>query len=166
MDEVFSELQKLSSYEQGCFGYMMERKKRSGSVCLVALSAEEMEPLYASCDDDTIVSTARVIADTLAEESGKLGLVAYYDNPARSDLVQFRLRRARRLEEVRPAGLPDAVLHCQRRGPRRGHRVPHPARGDPRLPRLCSSLVRHRGGDQRIRKDSPHASAEMLVNFR
>ena len=50
--------------------------------------------MYAGCDDDTIVSTARVIADTLAEESGKLGLVAYYDNPSRSDLVQFRLRRA------------------------------------------------------------------------
>ena len=32
MDEVFSELQKLSSHEQGCFGYMMERKKLSGSV--------------------------------------------------------------------------------------------------------------------------------------
>jgi hypothetical protein len=94
MDEVFSELQKLSSHEQGCFGYMLERKKLSGSISLVALSTEEMEPLYAGCDDDTIVSTARVIADTLAEESGKLGLVAYYDNPSRSDLVQFRLRRA------------------------------------------------------------------------
>jgi nanoRNase/pAp phosphatase (c-di-AMP/oligoRNAs hydrolase) len=94
MDEVFMELQKLSSSEQGCFGYMLERKKLLGSVSLVALSAEEMEPLYADYDDDTIISTARVIADTLAEESGKLGLVAYFDNPSRSDLVQFRLRRA------------------------------------------------------------------------
>ena len=96
MDEVFSELQKLSSHEQGCFGFMLERKKQSGSgsISFVALSAEEMETMYAGCDDDTIVSTARVIADTLAEESGKLGLVAYYDNPSRSDLVQFRLRRA------------------------------------------------------------------------
>jgi single-stranded DNA-specific DHH superfamily exonuclease len=40
------------------------------------------------------VSTARVVADRLAESSGKLGLVAYYDNPEHSDLVQFRLRRA------------------------------------------------------------------------
>ncbi len=94
MDEVFSELQKLSTHEQGCFGYMMERRRRSRSLSLVALSAQDMAPLYAGCDDDTIVSTARVIADRLAEESGKLGLVAYYDNPERSDLVQFRLRRA------------------------------------------------------------------------
>src|SRR5208283_1888821 len=94
MDEVFSELQKLSTHEQGCFGYMMDRKKSVGSISMVALSAEEMEPLYASCDDDTIISTARVITDKLAEESGILGMVAYFDNPARSDLVQFRLRRA------------------------------------------------------------------------
>jgi single-stranded DNA-specific DHH superfamily exonuclease len=94
MDEVFTELQKLSTHEQGCFGYMMDRRKRSGSISLVALSAEEMEPMYASCDDDAIVSTARVVADRLAEESGILGLVAYYDNASRSDLVQFRVRRA------------------------------------------------------------------------
>jgi len=94
MDEVFSELQKLSSYEEGCFGYMMERKRREGSVALVALSEEESGKMFGSCDDDTVVSTARVITDRLAEESGRLGLVAYFDNPARSDLVQFRLRRA------------------------------------------------------------------------
>ena len=94
MDEVFSELQKLTTYEQGCFGYMMDRRKRSGSISLVALSAEEMEPMYAGCDDDAIITTARAVADKLAEESGVLGLVAYFDNPARSDLVQFRLRRA------------------------------------------------------------------------
>ncbi|MGA2643049.1 MAG: diguanylate cyclase [Spirochaetia bacterium] len=94
MDEVFSELQKLSTHEQGCFSYMMERKTRMGSLSMVVLSAEEMEPMYAGCDDDTIISTARVITDKLAEESGILGMVAYFDNPARSDLVQFRLRRA------------------------------------------------------------------------
>jgi len=94
MNEVFNELQKLSTNEQGCFSYMMDRRKRSSSLSVVALSEKEMEPMYAGCDDDTIVTTARVVADKLAEESGKLGLVAYFDNPVRSDLVQFRLRRA------------------------------------------------------------------------
>jgi diguanylate cyclase (GGDEF)-like protein len=94
MDQVFTELQKLSTHEEGCFTYMMERKRLIGSLAVVALSAEEMAPLYAACDDDTIVSSARVITDRLAEESGKLGLVAYYDNPEHGDLVQFRLRRA------------------------------------------------------------------------
>jgi diguanylate cyclase (GGDEF)-like protein len=94
MDQVFSELQKLSTSEQGCYSAMIDRKQVHGSLVFVALSPDEMAPLHAACDDDTIVATARVIADRLAEESGKLGLVAYYDNPERSDLVQFRLRRA------------------------------------------------------------------------
>jgi single-stranded DNA-specific DHH superfamily exonuclease len=94
MDQVFSELQKLSVHEEDCFSYMLARKRRAGSLGVVALSEEEMKPLYGRCDEETIVSGARVIADKLAEESGKLGLVAYYDNPERSELVQFRLRRA------------------------------------------------------------------------
>jgi diguanylate cyclase (GGDEF)-like protein len=94
MDEVFSELQKLSSHEENCLSYMMGRRRVAGSLAVVTLSAEEMAPLYATCDMDTIITTARVVADRLAEESGKLGLIAYYDNPTRSDLVQFRLRRA------------------------------------------------------------------------
>jgi len=53
-----------------------------------------MAPLHASNDEETIVSTARAVADSLAEESGKLGLVAYFDNPDKSDLVQFRVRRS------------------------------------------------------------------------
>lgn len=93
-DQVFGELQKLSTREQDCFNYMMKHKRLSGSLAVVALSLEEMTPLFAKCDDDTIVSSTRVIADRLAEESGKLGLVAYYDNPERGDLVQFRLRRS------------------------------------------------------------------------
>jgi diguanylate cyclase (GGDEF)-like protein len=94
MDQVFTELQKLSTHEEDCFNYMMGHKQRAGSLAVVALTLEEMAPLFAKCDDDTIVSSARVIADRLAEESGKLGLVAYYDNPEHGDLVQFRLRRS------------------------------------------------------------------------
>jgi diguanylate cyclase (GGDEF)-like protein len=94
MDQVFSELQKLSTSEEGCFDYVMNRKQVKGSIAYVALSLEEMAPLYIGCGDDAIVSTARVVADRLAEASGKLGLVAYYDNPEHGDLVQFRLRRA------------------------------------------------------------------------
>ena len=94
MDQVFSELQKLSDHEEDCFSYMMGRKRLTGSLAVVALTLQEMAPLFARCDDDTIVTSARAIADRLAEESGKLGLVAYYDNPEHGDLVQFRLRRS------------------------------------------------------------------------
>ncbi len=94
MDEVYRELQKLSNKEERCFSYMMDRKNFSPSIGYVALSAKEMEPLYDDLDDDTIVSTARAVADRLAEESAKLSLVAFYDNPKKSDLIQFRVRRS------------------------------------------------------------------------
>jgi diguanylate cyclase (GGDEF)-like protein len=94
MDEVFGELQKLSAAEAGCYLGMWENRKVSGSLAYVALTGGQMAPLFATNDDETVVSTARAVADALAEESGRLGLVAYDDNPARSDLVQFRVRRA------------------------------------------------------------------------
>jgi nanoRNase/pAp phosphatase (c-di-AMP/oligoRNAs hydrolase) len=93
-DQLFGELQRLSNNEKGCFNYMMLRRRMSTSIGYVALDEKEAAPLFVDCDEDTVVSTARVVADKLAEENGKLGLVAYYDNPARSDLVQFRLRRS------------------------------------------------------------------------
>ena len=94
MDEVFGELQKLSAAEAGCYLGMWERRQVSKSIVWVALSAREMAPLFVDNDGETIVSTARAVADALAEESGKLGMIAYDDNPQKSDLVQFRVRRA------------------------------------------------------------------------
>lgn len=93
-DQLYAELQRLSNNEAGCFRSMMSRKRSSASVAYVALNEPQSLPLFADCDDDTVVSTARVVADKLAEESGKLGLVVYRDNPERSTLYQFRLRRA------------------------------------------------------------------------
>ncbi len=93
-DEVFGELQKLSKAEAGCYLAMWERRRLSASIAAVALSERVMAPLHEANDEETIVSTARAVADALAEESGKLGLVAYFDNPKKSDLVQFRVRRA------------------------------------------------------------------------
>jgi len=99
MDEVFSELQKLSAAEEHCYEALYGRRRIAGSVGVVALSAADVEPLYAACDDETVVTTTRSVADQLAEDSGRLGLVAYHDNPARSDLVQFRLRRSSRYKD-------------------------------------------------------------------
>lgn len=94
MRELFSELLRLSKKEETCYHYFLERKKLSSSIGWVALKESDMQHLYNTCDGETIVSVARAIADTLAEESGKISLVVYYDNPSESDLVQFRMRRA------------------------------------------------------------------------
>ena len=93
-DQLFGELQRLSNNEAGCFRYMMSHKRSSTSIAFVALDAEQSAPMFVGSDDDTVVSTARAVADKLAEESGKLGFVAYADNPERSSLYQFRLRRS------------------------------------------------------------------------
>jgi len=94
MRELFSELLRLSKKEETCYNYFLERKKLSSSIGWVVLKESDMQHLFNTCDGETIVSVARAIADTLAEESGKISLVVYYDNPSESDLIQFRMRRA------------------------------------------------------------------------
>ncbi len=94
MEEVFQELQRLSTKEERCFNYFIKNKRFSSSIGYVILKEKEMEILHKECDKDTLVSVARACADTLAEESGRLSLVVYYDNPEDSDLIQFRVRRS------------------------------------------------------------------------
>jgi len=50
-------------------------------------------------DSDTVIAAARSVADTLAEDSGRLGLVCYCDPAGDNQLVQFRLRRSRRYKD-------------------------------------------------------------------
>ncbi len=95
MDEVFREIQKLSESEEKCYRYFKSRTRRTGSMGIAVLGPEDAEHLYTAYDRDVVVSVARTMADELAEESGKLSLVAYVDDPASSDLIQFRMRRSK-----------------------------------------------------------------------
>ncbi|MEW5816933.1 MAG: DHH family phosphoesterase [Spirochaetota bacterium] len=93
--EVFEELGRLSHREGNCFNYMMGKKRFSKSIGYVALNEKDMEQLCREeCESDTIVTVSRAVADILAEESGILSMVAYYDKPDHSNLVQFRIRRS------------------------------------------------------------------------
>lgn len=95
MDQIHAELSTLSGQEEHCFATMIRRKKLWSSIGYIVLTQPEMRRLYGKYDSDLIVAVSRTVVDALAEESGKLGLMAYYDNPRESDLVQFRLRRNR-----------------------------------------------------------------------
>jgi nanoRNase/pAp phosphatase (c-di-AMP/oligoRNAs hydrolase) len=97
--EVYCEIQKLSSFEEKCFSYMKERSRYSGSFGYILLLKKDTEYLFKKFCYDDIVSVARSIADTLAEESKKLSLVAYYDEPSRSSLIQFRIRRSQKYKK-------------------------------------------------------------------
>jgi nanoRNase/pAp phosphatase (c-di-AMP/oligoRNAs hydrolase) len=93
MEQVFRELQRLSEREQKCLDLFLSRKRRSESVAWVALTDSDLASI--DCDPDTVVSVARAAVDVLAEESGKLGLVAYRESPEEGGLAQFRLRRSK-----------------------------------------------------------------------
>jgi nanoRNase/pAp phosphatase (c-di-AMP/oligoRNAs hydrolase) len=94
MDEIFNELHRLSSKEDHGFQYFMDRKQFSQSIGWVALDENDIEKLFRDVDEETVVTIARAVANELAEESGKLSLVSYYDKAGVSDLVQFRVRRS------------------------------------------------------------------------
>jgi nanoRNase/pAp phosphatase (c-di-AMP/oligoRNAs hydrolase) len=98
MGEVFQEIQKLSLNEERCFNGFLSHRRLSHRIAYVALDERDMKPFCTSFDPDTVVSVARSVADLLAEESGCLGLVCYYDDPALSDLVQFRVRRSQQFK--------------------------------------------------------------------
>ncbi len=94
MHEVFQEITRLSKIEEHCFNYFMNYKEEKGPVVFTALPEEMTDPLPEEFDLDLFVSTARSVTDALAEESGRLGMVVYYDPPDISDLIQFRIRRS------------------------------------------------------------------------
>ena len=91
-EEVFLEIQRLSAIEEDCFQYIYKKKKFSDSIGYVVLDRNDMDYLRGKFDNDTFVSVSRAIADKLAEESSRMGLVAF-DDADNSNLIQFRLRR-------------------------------------------------------------------------
>ncbi len=94
-NQVYDELERLSKNEERCYNYIISKKMFSGSIGYVVLDQNSMEYLFRECGNDTVITVTRTIADILAEESGKLSLIAYYDNPEISDLIQFRIRRGK-----------------------------------------------------------------------
>lgn len=95
MDEVFSELQQMSKHEDECFTMMMGTKVNvSSKIGAVIVTKSVMDQMRNEFDHDTIVTVARYAADSLAEYSRALSLVAYYDDLENSDLVEFRIRRS------------------------------------------------------------------------
>ncbi|MCG8569748.1 MAG: hypothetical protein MJB14_06385, partial [Spirochaetes bacterium] len=94
MKEIHAEMTRLSRLEEECFQYFLARKQKSEHLAFVILDNQDMVNLPADIDNDTIITSARAIADKLAEESGFLSLVVYYDKPGISDLIQFRIRRS------------------------------------------------------------------------
>jgi diguanylate cyclase (GGDEF)-like protein len=93
-EQVFTALVALSHDEEACFRFIVDRTERIGRVNFAVLDVDASRELFAVFGNDTVVAVSRAVVDKLAEESGYLGFVGYYDDPALSTFVQFRLRRS------------------------------------------------------------------------
>jgi nanoRNase/pAp phosphatase (c-di-AMP/oligoRNAs hydrolase) len=94
MEQIFGELRRLSSKEERFHDYLTERSKSVPGVSFAVLSENESENMHKEYDHDTIIAVARGVADELAEQSGFVSVVGYYDQADSSPLVQFRARRS------------------------------------------------------------------------
>ncbi len=97
MEEVYLELEKLSDAENECHRYLLERETGAGgAVSVVILTEKDMLFLSSRFEHELIVTMARFTVDELAERSGFVGMVIYFDDPSVSDLIQFRMRRSQK----------------------------------------------------------------------
>ncbi len=93
-EEVFAAIASLSAEEEECYRRMMGSRGRLKSLEYVLLDEAEAAAIHEEFGEEIMTTIAKAVADSLAEEGGRLGLVAYPDHPAVSDLLQFRLRRS------------------------------------------------------------------------
>jgi nanoRNase/pAp phosphatase (c-di-AMP/oligoRNAs hydrolase) len=93
-EEVFNAIATLSAEEEECYRRLMDARGRLRSLEYVVLDAAAAAAIHDEFGEDTLTVIAKAAADALAEEGGRLGLVAYPDHPAVSDFVQFRVRRS------------------------------------------------------------------------
>jgi nanoRNase/pAp phosphatase (c-di-AMP/oligoRNAs hydrolase) len=94
MDEVFKAIQSLSTEEKNCFDKVMSHAAITPVLGYSVLKARESAALNKRYGNDIVVTVTKAAADKLSEETGKLGLVVYYDPKGISNFIQFRLRRA------------------------------------------------------------------------
>ncbi|MDR2080194.1 MAG: DHH family phosphoesterase [Treponema sp.] len=94
MQAIFDAIERFSVQEKKCFDGILKKRQKAGAVFYVALGKDESADLFRQYGMELIINVSKAAADTLAEESEKLGMIAYYDPESHSDFVQFRLRRS------------------------------------------------------------------------
>jgi nanoRNase/pAp phosphatase (c-di-AMP/oligoRNAs hydrolase) len=100
MQDIYSLLLNLSDQEAACLYEMEIFMEKGHSVYSIGLDRRVSALFFNRYPNEVIVDVAKSEANTLAEDSGRMGLVAYYDAPLISDFVQFRLRRSSSWEKL------------------------------------------------------------------
>jgi nanoRNase/pAp phosphatase (c-di-AMP/oligoRNAs hydrolase) len=91
--ELYDTLESFSVQDRKCFDRIMSAKIETEMLFYAGLGEAESKELFDTYGNDRVVTTAKAVSNILAENSGKLGLAAYYDVSNTEGLVQFRLRR-------------------------------------------------------------------------
>ena len=94
IEEVFDVIQNFSVREKHCYDGIMQLKNTEKTIYYACLDKTKSAEFFKDFGSERIVNVSKAIANKLAEDSNKLGLVVYYDDPSLSDFVQFRLRRS------------------------------------------------------------------------
>ena len=167
-EQVFEAMAALSKDEEACYRFMSRAAREIDGLRFAVLDPEASRFLFATYGNDTAVAVAKTLVDRLAEESGRLGLVGYYDDPAISPFAQFRLRRGPGLYGPRPPRGPDQAESDQRGRASRRRGLQDPAGGGARY-RRGGSGIRPRPiepaslGSMRVR---PWEGADALIAAR
>ncbi len=94
MEQVFQAIEALSNEEKACYEWIFAKHQEREGIAYSVFDQESSEQMFSQFGFDTVIAVTKSVADRLAELSGKVGLVAYYEPDNVSNLIQFRLRRA------------------------------------------------------------------------
>jgi single-stranded DNA-specific DHH superfamily exonuclease len=94
MEAIFDVIKNFSVQERKCFESIMALKNDEKSIYYVCMDEAKSAEFFKRYGEELLVNVSKAVADTLAEDCGKLGLVVYYDDPGVSGFIQFRLRRS------------------------------------------------------------------------
>ena len=86
-------MEKADGVGSALYNHLISRTRRKSYIGYVALDHIQSDYLHRTYDSESVVNSIRRVADRLAEESKYVGMVACYDAPNSSNLIQFRVRR-------------------------------------------------------------------------
>ena len=99
IEDVFAEIHQLSIQEDECYKYIIQKKQFTKSIGYVILKYEDMEYINREYNRDIFTTVSRHAVNELAEESGKISLLAFCDNKKNLELVQFKMRRSYKFKD-------------------------------------------------------------------
>ncbi len=100
IDDIFATIQSLSVEEKDLYEHLMQKARFVDRVGCVSLDEHESQNFLSRVDYSVFVNVIKTVTDELCEQSGAIGLTAYYEHPDVSNLVQFRIRASRSAQGI------------------------------------------------------------------